>query len=566
MSKLQPATANVRSFRVRLLVGMMLVVSLITGAGLYFAQRKVAADAEGADQAAHESEVAAAQRVHELRRAALTERCHALVRRPRIHAALEDNALDLLYPSAQDEMLDVMEMVDPSGPVTFGLHATFYRFLDANGAVIKPSEEAVVGELSESEERQLALSQLPDSPQLGYLQRASGVNEVVAAPIISTETNEIIAALVLGFKPVDFKSLNGVWCQEQIRFPGLDAASCQQVAQQLQPHVGHAASAEIQIGAEPYRAYLTLLNSGSVFPPAYDVTCFPLSASMARQREVRWQILSGGGVLLLIGLTVSHLMSGKLSRPVEQLAVVSEVNRSERERAEAELEFTSVELQRSMRFSSDASHQLKTPVTVLRAGLEELLQAPELSEEHREEISRLIFQTSRLTGMIHDLLLLSRLDGGRMELNMEQVDLCQLLDILADDLSAVPNADDFDLEISVPRDLKILGEKRYTSIILQNLLENAWKYNQAGGRIAITSRTEGDFVILTVGNTGRGIPPEAQESIFERFHRGAMGENIPGHGLGLNLARELAKLHGGELRLVSSDSSWTEFSVRFRLA
>jgi signal transduction histidine kinase len=545
---------------------MMLVVTIITGAGLYFAERKVETDAERADQAAHESEVAAAQRIHELRRTALTERCRALVRRPRIHAALEDNALDLLYPSAHDEMLDVMELVDSSASHTYELHATFYRFLDADGQVIKPPKDAAVGELSEMEEAQLTLPAVTTSPQLGYLRRTSEVNEVVAAPIISTETNEIIASLVLGFKPMDSKSLNGVWSGDHLTFPDLEPATSQQVEQQLKPAVGRQSSLEIQIGAEPYRAFLTLLNPDSAFPPAYDIACFPLGASLEKQRQVRWQIISAGTALLIIGLTVSHFLSTKLSRPVEQLALVSEVNRTERERAEAELEFTSVELQRSTRFSADASHQLKTPVTVLRAGLEELLQSPDLNVAHREEISQLIFQTSRLTSMIHDLLLLSRLDGGRMELAMEQVDLSQLLDTLADDLSAVPNAEDFHLEITVPRDLKILGEQRYTSIILQNLLENAWKYNQPDGRITITARAEGAYLILAVGNTGRGIPPEAQEGIFERFHRGSVGENVPGHGLGLNLARELAKLHGGDLRLESSTPSWTEFSVRFRLA
>jgi signal transduction histidine kinase len=69
-----------------------------------------------------------------------------------------------------------------------------------------------------------------------------------------------------------------------------------------------------------------------------------------------------------------------------------------------------------------------------------------------------------------------------------------------------------------------------------------------------------------VGNTGRSISGPAREHIFERFHRGAAGGDIPGHGLGLNLARELARLHGGDLRLVSSGEDWTEFEVRFRLA
>jgi signal transduction histidine kinase len=75
---------------------------------------------------------------------------------------------------------------------------------------------------------------------------------------------------------------------------------------------------------------------------------------------------------------------------------------------------------------------------------------------------------------------------------------------------------------------------------------------------------EGNEVVLTVGNTGRPIPTAAQAHIFERFHRGFIGENVPGHGLGLNLARELARLHHGDLRLTRSDETWTEFEVRFQ--
>ena len=103
-------------------------------------------------------------------------------------------------------------------------------------------------------------------------------------------------------------------------------------------------------------------------------------------------------------------------------------------------------------------------------------------------------------------------------------------------------------------------------MIVRNLLENARKYNRPGGRIRVTARVEGNWAVLTIGNTGRTILPAAQEHIFERFHRGSVGENVPGHGLGLNLARELARLHGGDLRLLVSNDGWTEFEVRFRLA
>jgi len=146
------------------------------------------------------------------------------------------------------------------------------------------------------------------------------------------------------------------------------------------------------------------------------------------------------------------------------------------------------------------------------------------------------------------------------------VDLTQLIEAGLDDLGTRPDALELDVETEFPAALPIVGEKRYSSIIVQNLLENAQKYNRPGGRIRFTARTEGDWVLLTIANTGCPIPAAVQEHIFDRFHRGAVGENVPGHGLGLNLARELARLHGGDLRLVRSDEAWTEFEVRFRPA
>ena len=101
--------------------------------------------------------------------------------------------------------------------------------------------------------------------------------------------------------------------------------------------------------------------------------------------------------------------------------------------------------------------------------------------------------------------------------------------------------------------MHVAGEKHYVALILQNLLENARKYNRPGGRIRISCSADGDWATLTIGNTGRSIPGPAREHIFERFHRGSVGEDIKGHGLGLNLARELVRLHGGEVRLVAKE-------------
>ena len=178
----------------------------------------------------------------------------------------------------------------------------------------------------------------------------------------------------------------------------------------------------------------------------------------------------------------------------------------------------------------------------------------------------MIHQTFRLSSVIEDLLLLSRVDAGRLTLDLGSVNHSHLIESALDDLSAQPDATALAVETDFPPALCIAGETRYTALILQNLLENARKYNRPGGRIRIAAGEVDGAVRLVVGNTGRPIPPAAQAHIFERFHRGAMGENVPGYGLGLNLARELARLHHGDLRLARSDGDWTEFEARFRRA
>src|SRR5438132_3620804 len=144
------------SFRTKLLAAMMLVVSALTSLGLYLSQRTVAAGAERDSQQNFQAELSWLHKVQELRHAALEERCRALVAKPRIHAALEDNALDLLYPSAKDELRDLMEGEEPSPEQTRSLHARFYRFLDGAGAVLSPPNQKDVGKLSAEAEEQLA--------------------------------------------------------------------------------------------------------------------------------------------------------------------------------------------------------------------------------------------------------------------------------------------------------------------------------------------------------------------------------------------------------------------------
>lgn len=577
----EPTRSGVGAYRTKLLVSMMLVVVTTTGLVLFWAQRNAANAAEEELQRRFQAELAALHDVQELRHAALVERCRALVRRPRIHAALEDNALDLLYPSATDELRDLMgpaldratALAEPA------LHAEFYRFLDRNGALIAPPSARETGDLSPQEESRLALPTAPDRQQLGYLVRrdADGrerLAEIIAMPIVSSETGEVIAALVLGFKPpwlpgpdAEAGIRRGIWLGGALRMDEVSAREQSELTAALAEAMnagGDGSSFRREVDGQPHLLFFKRINPGSLYPAAYEVCVYPLAELQARQRRLRWQVLAAGGGLLLLGFGVSHVLSRRLSRPVEKLAVASAEHQALRARAEAALEATSEELQRAARFSADASHQLKTPVTVLRAGLEDLLAHEQLTPEQCREISALIHQTYRLSGVIEDLLLLSRMDAGRLKIEFKPVHLTRLIEAALDDLTAHPDAPELATETDYPEDLEVAGEQRYIALILQNLLENARKYNLPGGRIRVVAREESGCAVVTIGNTGKPIPPEAQAHIFERFHRGTMGENVPGYGLGLNLARELARLHEGDVRLLRSDDGWTEFEVRFR--
>src|SRR5438270_1007206 len=148
---------------------MILLVVALTALGLFLAQRKVAIETRLDLLQDFQNELATLHGVQEMRHSALAERCRVLVSRPRIHAALEDNALDLLYPSAKEELRDLMEGNDSSDQGAGSLHARFCRFLDGAGAVISPLNAKDLGELSAKAEARLAFKRLPDSQQVGYL-------------------------------------------------------------------------------------------------------------------------------------------------------------------------------------------------------------------------------------------------------------------------------------------------------------------------------------------------------------------------------------------------------------
>jgi len=228
----QSRDKGVARFRTQLFTAMMVIVATLTGLGFYLAQQKVTADAERNLQQSFQAELSSMHSLEELRHAALADRCDTLATKSRIHAAIEDNAIDLLYPSAKDELRDLMEGDEPPPEkAARSLHAKFYRFLDTKGAVIKPLNPSDVGELDAKTEAQLALDKLPDKQQIGYIRQNNPngggfMDEVIAVPIFSTDTGDIISALVIGFKPLEVEAKHagmksGIWANGKLHLPAL---------------------------------------------------------------------------------------------------------------------------------------------------------------------------------------------------------------------------------------------------------------------------------------------------------------------------------------------------------
>lgn len=218
--------------------------------------------------------------------------------------------------------------------------------------------------------------------------------------------------------------------------------------------------------------------------------------------------------------------------------------------------------EQSARFSADASHHLRTPLAVLRAGIEEILTDPQSPPKQQARANALLDQVHRLTSVSENLLLLARADAGRLELRRDRFDLREVLDGACEDARALAEPQGIVVETEIPEHIPIVADRFAIDLIVQNLIDNAIKYNRAGdGCIRMVSRPLNGNVELTVANKGEPIPAERAAHIFERFFRARGDQRTTGHGLGLSIARELALAHGGELVLVRSDREWTEFRL-----
>jgi two-component system phosphate regulon sensor histidine kinase PhoR len=217
-------------------------------------------------------------------------------------------------------------------------------------------------------------------------------------------------------------------------------------------------------------------------------------------------------------------------------------------------------------FVSQVTHELRTPLTNIRAYAETLSSGmfddPQVITECYNVITK---ETRRLSRLIEDILSLSQLEVGTMQLVLDDVDLHRLLTESVQDVRGLAEEKSIDLQLSLPAKLPVIqADRDKLAVVMNNLLGNAIKYTASGGEVQVDCQITDTDAVITVKDTGIGIDPSEHDRIFERFQRSsdAAVQNEAGTGIGLTTAREIARRHGGDIELVSRKGEGSAFVVR----
>ena len=209
------------------------------------------------------------------------------------------------------------------------------------------------------------------------------------------------------------------------------------------------------------------------------------------------------------------------------------------------------------------SHEIRSPLTTIKGFTKTLIDRwDRLPDDTKLDMLRAVnADADRVTRLLTELLEISRLEAGRLQIHLQRVDLCELGASVVSEHSARSERHTLRVEAGSPLEARADPDK--IRRVLNNLVENALKYTEEG-EVAVAFRTEGDWAKTTVTDQGAGIPPAQQKDLFEKFTRRDHAGAPSGTGLGLYIARGLIEAHGGEIGVVSNEGSGSTFWFRLK--
>ncbi len=218
-------------------------------------------------------------------------------------------------------------------------------------------------------------------------------------------------------------------------------------------------------------------------------------------------------------------------------------------------------------FTLHASHELKTPLTILRSGFEQSLSRPDVTEPLRDQIITWMDEVDRLNRIVSGLTLLTQADAGQVSLHTEAVALHDLLRDAASEADILGQSLHLTISVDLGHNITLKADRHRLRQLLLNLTDNAVKYNREGGFIHYALHQADGQAFLHVKSGGRGIPSDELPHIFERFYRSASsrGSGLDGVGLGLSVCQWIAHAHGGDIT-ATSQPDHTVFTLRLPLS
>ena len=327
---------------------------------------------------------------------------------------------------------------------------------------------------------------------------------------------------------------------------------------QLQPNTGDAAQ----------------ISGGAAVPEQMQIPQhFSNSRSTLRMESAAAMLLvvllSGAVTYWLTGKALSPLrkMAGQMETiQAQNLAQPVEVPGTEDEVAHLAKSFNAMlsRLEKSFktqkRFSANAAHELRTPLAVIQARLDLLdRKSKELPGDCAESLEILAAQTERLSHLVEELLQMARLETVQKS---DQISLPALLEEILCDLEEIAQKNGVKM-IQHPSEGELVGNDALLYRAIYNVIENSIKYNHTGGQVSVQSKAEQGQIIITILDSGCGIPAEDQGQVFEPFFRvdKSRSRQMGGCGLGLALTKAIIELHGGQIRIVSSSPKGTTIRI-----
>ncbi|MCX6857140.1 MAG: HAMP domain-containing sensor histidine kinase [Verrucomicrobia bacterium] len=296
-------------------------------------------------------------------------------------------------------------------------------------------------------------------------------------------------------------------------------------------------------------------------------------------------IFLGGVPALILGVVGGGLLMRQALRPIEELTAALERtdasnlaelvkrtgNGDELDRMSAVFngmkQRLGVSFTQSREFTLHASHELKTPLTIMHGTLEQMLADSATPSLHREHVSSMLEEVQRLSSIVGQLTFLAKADAGLLTVAHEIIALDELVRDLTEDTTMLATSLNVTVTLATCTPVQVSGDRMRLRQLLLTLADNAVKYNQQGGSITLSLRAQDQHAVFQITNTGPVLATELRARVFERFFRGdpAHSTTVEGSGLGLSIAESISQAHGGSIVMDTTAEGLTRITLRLPL-